>query len=295
MFSLSPLVINKNFAQTFGLINAVTLNILIQEMEYKNLNTYEDYINMTLTQLCKFTYLDEKLQKCSLEQLQQEGIINCIHNNLSQTYSIKINEENIIKKLNYDTLITDYYKDELSKDTKLTSLDKDILFTIIENSRDSLCVLSNKQLSQKCTCSESAITKSINKLCNLNYIEIVKFDGGTRYVKTNFVSSSINNEGITRDDVSTGYVYIFKCDKYYKIGLTKDVTRRLNQLNIITPIPIECVYTSKCITNPRTLEKNLHALFCQNNVQGEWFNLSVEELTTAKNVVEEYEKKNKVN
>lgn len=74
-------------------------------------------------------------------------------------------------------------------DEKLNALDKVILTEIdsLDNS-DKGCYASNKYLAEFCQCSENKVSKTISKLTELGYIEIIGFDGRHRAIK-----SKINN------------------------------------------------------------------------------------------------------
>lgn len=74
---------------------------------------------------------------------------------------------------------------EVWLDDRLSALDKIILVEI-----DSLdcgeegCYASNKYLAEFCQCSEAKITKSISKLVNFGYLEVVGFNGRRREIKS---------------------------------------------------------------------------------------------------------------
>jgi hypothetical protein len=73
---------------------------------------------------------------------------------------------------------------EVWLDERLTALDKMILMEI-----DSLdvgeegCYASNNHLAEFCQCTETKVSLSIKKLIDLDYIEIISFDGRKRYIK----------------------------------------------------------------------------------------------------------------
>lgn len=86
---------------------------------------------------------------------------------------------------------------EIWLDNRLNSLDKIILVEIdsLDATEDG-CYASNQYLAEFCQCSETKISTAINKLVNLGYIEIIKFDGRKRYIKSrikNFESLPLKN------------------------------------------------------------------------------------------------------
>lgn len=79
---------------------------------------------------------------------------------------------------------------EIWLDTRLNALDKIILVEI--NSLDGAdgCFASNEYLAEFCQCSEAKVSKSISLLTELGYIEVVKFDGRKRFLKTCLVKNT---------------------------------------------------------------------------------------------------------
>ena len=65
-----------------------------------------------------------------------------------------------------------------------------------------------------------------------------------------------------------GFVYAIKCEDYVKIGWSKTVQRRLNQISANNPFPVELLGCS-----PGTVgdEHELHLLLGITRVKGEWF------------------------
>jgi len=70
-------------------------------------------------------------------------------------------------------------------------------------------------------------------------------------------------------DVEYGFVYFIKNEDIYKIGITDNLMRRLNQLK-----PDEVINTVRC-SNYETLEKQLHKKFKKQRIpQTEYFRLT---------------------
>jgi hypothetical protein len=67
-----------------------------------------------------------------------------------------------------------------------------------------------------------------------------------------------------------GYVVI--AGPFFKIGRTKDVTRRIAQLSIQLPFPIQ-LFKVINTDDAKTLEAMMHRKFAEFRVNGEWFEL----------------------
>jgi hypothetical protein len=78
-------------------------------------------------------------------------------------------------------------------------------------------------------------------------------------------------------NVDFGFVYIIKSGLGYKIGMTKSIHNRTRVFNVKLPIhwDFEKVY---CLKDYKLLEKFLHSKFEHKKINGEWFNLSEEDL-----------------
>ena len=75
-------------------------------------------------------------------------------------------------------------------------------------------------------------------------------------------------------------LYIVKhkdIENYYKIGITKNLEKRLKSLNNASPTGIEVVYQLES-ENVRKLEKDIHELLKGYNSNLEWFKLTEEKL-----------------
>ena len=71
---------------------------------------------------------------------------------------------------------------------ELNTIDKIVLMEIDSlDATEEGCYASNKYLAEFCQCNEWTISTSINKLIKLDYLEVVKFDGRKRYLKSRLV------------------------------------------------------------------------------------------------------------
>ena len=86
---------------------------------------------------------------------------------------------------------------EILLDDRLNTIDKIILMEIDSlDATEEGCYASNKYLSEFCKCTETTISTSISKLVKLGYLEIIKFDGRKRYIKSslsNFEKQTLKN------------------------------------------------------------------------------------------------------
>lgn len=70
-----------------------------------------------------------------------------------------------------------------------------------------------------------------------------------------------------------GFVYLIKCNEWYKIGKAGDVASRLTALQTASPYQLELVHFIPAKNNS-SAEKYLHTLYKRQRGLGEWFKLS---------------------
>ena len=70
-----------------------------------------------------------------------------------------------------------------------------------------------------------------------------------------------------------GYVYLFKTDRYYKLGISKNAKNRISQVRSATPFKVETILNIE-VENYEQAEKNLHFMFSAKWIRGEWFKLT---------------------
>ena len=85
-----------------------------------------------------------------------------------------------------------------------------------------------------------------------------------------------------------GYVYLLECGGKYKIGFSKDVERRVQQLDT-RPFKLSLVAKSKFISDAYDREQELHEYFAENKIDGEWYEFSDHEAQYAKEIIDEME------
>lgn len=74
-----------------------------------------------------------------------------------------------------------------------------------------------------------------------------------------------------------GNVYLLKCEQYYKIGIAKDVDKRIRQMQGGNPFELKLVHAFRS-RDPHGDEALLHAYFRGGRIRGEWFRLDVRDV-----------------
>jgi hypothetical protein len=93
-------------------------------------------------------------------------------------------------------------------------------------------------------------------------------------------TAEINNE--LGKVTASGYVYLVKSGKLYKIGCTENHWRRKSELHKQTAEGIVEVHTIAAIDDPTGIEKYWHGRFKDKRLHGEWFDLSAEDVSAFK-------------
>ncbi len=88
----------------------------------------------------------------------------------------------------------------------------------------------------------------------------------------------------TFQDSKSGYVYVIqeKSQGHYKIGRTLDPNSRMQTFSLKLPFKIEYLYVIEAFDMYK-LESQLHKLFEEKHVNGEWFSLSAYDLLWIEN------------
>jgi coenzyme F420-reducing hydrogenase alpha subunit len=83
-----------------------------------------------------------------------------------------------------------------------------------------------------------------------------------------------------------GFIYILHAGGYYKIGRTRFLTKRYRKYITENPEDIEVVLQEK-VTDQDKAEALLHETFKSKVFRGEWFSLSNDDITRAKDTIKE--------
>lgn len=70
-----------------------------------------------------------------------------------------------------------------------------------------------------------------------------------------------------------GYVYFLESEYGFKIGMSIDIKRRIKELSVKLPFPVSLHSYCK-LDNYKELEKSLHELMSNKQINGEWFHIS---------------------
>lgn len=81
----------------------------------------------------------------------------------------------------------------------------------------------------------------------------------------------------------SGYVYLLKCQDFYKIGIATDVHKRISGMQTGSPYTILLVASVE-VDNPLALEKELHAMYSHRHHRREWFALTEEDVNAIRSL-----------
>ena len=81
---------------------------------------------------------------------------------------------------------------------------------------------------------------------------------------------------------ASGYVYLVKSGRRYKIGFTSNHWQRKSEIHKQTSEGIEEIHTIAAIDDPAGIEKYWHERFGAKRLHGEWFDLSPEDISAFK-------------
>lgn len=81
-------------------------------------------------------------------------------------------------------------------------------------------------------------------------------------------------------------VYIIECGGKYKIGITKDINRRIKELNN-RPFSCKVLYLSKNSEYAYEVEQHVHYELAESRINGEWYKLHPKMIDFLKEEIEE--------
>lgn len=83
------------------------------------------------------------------------------------------------------------------------------------------------------------------------------------------------------------FVYIIECDEKYKVGKANNVNKRLKQLKTANPDEIIIIRAYNCYKKAYKIETSIKQYLKNNNIQGEWYNISKADFIYIDALVEE--------
>ncbi len=141
---------------------------------------------------------------------------------------------------------------------------------------------------------EGSIRRSLTKLIETELIKKKVFRTLTKttckyLVNTDIILNKVkaekdNNQSKLKQS-KIGFIYIFKCNKFYKIGKSKNPTKRLRSIQASIPYKLEIILKTKVNDCDKT-EKIIHKLFKNKIITGEWFKLTQSDITKIKLILQ---------
>lgn len=74
-----------------------------------------------------------------------------------------------------------------------------------------------------------------------------------------------------------GFIYVLKSKSGYKIGRTRNIEARMGSFNVQLPFPFKLIHSFP-VDDMVAVERELHTMFADCRLNGEWFNLSPDQV-----------------
>ena len=131
---------------------------------------------------------------------------------------------------------------------------------------------------------------SINEIMNILGDEFIKKANDNYFLALKKYKMRRDKIKSKRKNKKTkGLIYLIKIDdrEQYKIGVTTNLEKRMDQLGTKMPFKLEIINVIKS-KNIYALEKKLHNKFENENISGEWFILGKKDIEYIKSIKDEY-------
>ena len=127
---------------------------------------------------------------------------------------------------------------------------------------------------------------------NENYIEAIRCKSNPKGSKASDLSDYriLNAKKSNREKFPIGSVYLLEMigTGFFKIGVSKNLSRRFRDLSSASPFEIK-ILENKKFNNAYDLEEVLHKEFSDKYIKSEWFKLSIEDLNKYKQIIDSWE------
>lgn len=131
--------------------------------------------------------------------------------------------------------------------------------------------------------------EQVKEVCKglLNYAEKHKEELEQHNINTELKYEKIMNGEYDSPpkEKSKAYIYLLECGGKYKIGVSKNIDRRIKELDR-RPFKVNLLAKSDLINDPYIVEQKLHDWVKADRISGEWFDFSQEKLKVVKEKIE---------
>jgi len=179
---------------------------------------------------------------------------------------------------------------------KLTGLSVQLYFLVLHRAKQTqgdTFKLSYAGLRRKYHFSSARISHGFKQLNKFGFIKLIERGGNgggdfNLYKLSDRWKDSIKQK-IEYNKPTNGFIYVIQSNTSYKIGRTMDMAARHKRYITENPNPIILIF-SHYVENVVKIESLLLNKFKGNNIHGEWFDLSKDQLS----FIEEYLEMNKI-
>lgn len=99
------------------------------------------------------------------------------------------------------------------------------------------------------------------------------------------INAKLEKHQNIKEDI--GFIYLIKSSYGYKIGKSKNMEQRNKLFSVKMSFHFDYVFRER-ITSYHNLEIKLHELFSDKHINGEWFELSEDDITQILEILKEY-------